>query len=445
MSDGVSGGHRAAAGVLLWLCGAAAFAQVPEVPVFGGLRIGMTLDEVRAALPVAAWEEGDRLKFSQRPTTLRAPAAVEFAGARHDAKVMAGYRGRYELDLRREFASGSAAACEAAGRELIVATEAQLGPLRGPDPVVTGEERERIGVASTVTVSQAIGANPMTRRQVRGRDPDQFFLRARGGGAVLPGGESIDVLVLLDYRRGTAPDCFAELRASRSATPAPAQALEFASLRATAEPSIAMKHVAMATHAALVRPEGLAFRYRCQVERATGVAFDCRQDSPPIDATAPPAPLAALRPALHEMAKAHRFDLSAVPGLDRDDPQPVEVLIPISLQPGDLRPTDFVQSGDLQLEPHFRWQRRVGPDPSSYYPTRALRAGENAAVEMACQIQADLSPVCAPLPSVPRAPPDFEQAVMRLMASYRADPTAADGSSTVGRIKLARVEFRLGD
>jgi hypothetical protein len=136
--------------------------------------------------------------------------------------------------------------------------------------------------------------------------------------------------------------------------------------------------------------------------------------------------------------------MARVAGLDRDDPLPVLVEIPLKLALDDIKNLTSTTTAVPISTAGFRWAIRA---PASLlerlYPNRALRAAEETTVALICEIQSDYSPVCAPAQQDPRPAPDFEWAALEILTFYQAEALARDGNSTVGRKILQNLQFKM--
>ena len=253
----------------------------------------------------------------------------------------------------------------------------------------------------------------------------------------------------------------------------------FAALTAIQTPSISRRHFEMSRLAISVTlpASGIELNVRCKVDRDSGRTRDCwATDSSltsggiaglsptpaptpaltpvltPTSAPAPtPAPLlgpadlaARVRTTASRLARAYQFDMSKVAGLDRDDPQPVLVDIPVRMTPADIRELKGTDQAVPVTQAGFRWATRAPAHVlQELYPKRALRGGEETSVALVCEVQEDLSAVCAPAAQSPRPSPDFEWAALEILTYYRAEPKSTAGTPTPGRKFLQNLQFKL--
>jgi hypothetical protein len=284
----------------------------------------------------------------------------------------------------------------------------------------------------------------------------------------------------MDYQRSDNEDtCRIRLEAQRALNPPPLQQLPATALTAAQAPSISRRHFEQSRLAisVLLPASGVDVNVQCRVERDYGRTRDCRlsergdrQKTIPDLASSvtyvtlistpnhnaiitngpPPPPLTpeALTAKVHStalrLARAYQFDMARVPNLDRDDPLPVLVDIPIRMAPTDLREVKATDQAVPLSQAGFRWATRPPASQlEQLYPKRALRAAEQTNVALVCEVQEDFSAVCAPAKQDPRPAPDFEWAALEILTYYRAEPMAKDGTTTVGRKILQNLQFRL--
>ena len=427
----------------------------------------MSLEELRAATPGVEWTTGRPLKFSGRPVEFKADG-VRVADVPFSVEVYSGHHGGYGLVLAHTSAASSADQCESTARAVFTVIEAQTGQMEPPDGLLGGEEAEPIGARSTVMLSQTLRENdlkPILRAKLKKRDPYRRWLRAN-----TPGSESVSgrqglvddegpaataASFAMDYQRnGTNEACRIRLTAKRTAAPPPPANLAFTALATAQVPSIGRRHFELSRLVAStpLPAGGVEMPVRCQVDRDNGRTRDCWA----LDATAATAATAtnpnqtddatakAFRSTASRLARAYQFDMAKVAGLDRDDPQPVLVDIPVRLAATDIRTLRSTENAVPLTQSGFRWA--VGAPPSvleRLYPKRALRMEEQTSVLLVCEVQEDFSPVCAPGNQNPRPAPDFEWAALEILTYYRAQPKTVGGQPTPGIKFLQNLQFKI--
>ncbi|MGL6222608.1 MAG: hypothetical protein ACRC6L_03395, partial [Steroidobacteraceae bacterium] len=177
---------------------------------------------------------------------------------------------------------------------------------------------------------------------------------------------------------------------------------------------------------------------QCQVSRETGAVLMCRASG---DGTAS-AEVAAVA---GRYAGAMAFDLS---GLDRDDPQPVLVEIPVRIARSDVRPLEF--SGPLLPMSEVAFDATpTAKEVQQSFPWKALRSGVGAQVDAACQVQGDGSLVCRTLAVRQHdgrndQAVDFERALEPLLPLYHASPALKNGQPSAGAAFGMGVRFDVG-
>ena len=476
------------------LLATASFAAPPQTPTgLAPLRIGMSLEELRAATPGVEWTTGRPLKYSQKPTEFTA-SSVLLAERPFVAKVSSRHHGFYRLEMEHAYAAPDADDCEHTARAVFASIEPQTGPMQPPGEMIRGEEGEAIGAWSTVKLSQVLKEEefkPISRAKLKGRKPARRWLRAttRESAAThanpliefetVPG--QAEATFAMDYQRSeNEGTCRIRLDAQRAPTPPPLQQLPATALTAAQTPSISRRHFEQSRLASsvLLPANGVEVNVQCRVDRDYGRARDCRLSDlddgrkiiPGLASSVTPIPLIstpnsnaiitkgppppppltpeALTAKVHStalrLARAYQFDMSRVPNLDRDDPLPVLVDIPIRMTPTDIRELKATDQAVPLSQAGFRWATRAPASQlEQLYPKRALRAAEQTNVALVCEVQEDFSAVCAPAKQDPRPAPDFEWAALEILTFYRAEPTAKDGTSTVGRKILQQLQFRI--
>ena len=482
----------------------ASFAAPPVTPMgFGPLRLGMSLEEVRAATPGVEWTTGRPLKYSGQPTEFMTEEVL-LAERPFEARVFLGHHGSYSLSLQHLYAAPDADHCEQTARAIFAAIEPQTGPMYPPGAIIHGEETEAIGARSTVKLSQVLSmANykPISRAKLKGKQPARRWLRATTSESSARSSRLVAIedeaagqnkaSFFMDYSQEAASEsCRIRLEANRSPSFPPLQTVAFKDLSAAQSPSISRRHFELSRLAISVTlpPGGVEVTVRCNVDRDSGKTRDCRPadspgviagliSSPPRDrdgaeteviigigtptptATPPtaqpplPPPLPALTPealaskarnTATRLARAYQFDMSQLAGLDRDDPQPVLVDIPVRMTPMDVRELKATATAVPVTQAGFRWATRAPAHVlEQLYPKRALRREEQTNVALVCEVQEDFSAVCAPAAQSPRPAPDFEWAALEILTYYRAEPKSAAGTPTPGIKFLQNLQFKI--
>ena len=420
----------------------------------GPLKVGTPFEELQQTLPEVPWVASNPWKHSGKPRWLVAASGIRIADLPFGAQLTRGYHGAYSISLEHTSAAADADDCEQRARAVFIAVEPQTGPMDPSGELIDNEYAEPIGARSSVKLSQTLDEamrKPVSRDKLRGRQPAHRWWRATGyrNDDTSP----IEFHFQMNYSRQRLEQaCGIRLEARREATPPPPLRLPWAEMKPSRSPSIALRHL-LVSRLALSTPlpaAGVTMTLTCRIDRSGGQVLSC---DPPQDfriktaaESAPSAAEAALRRAASQLARDYRFDLANQPGLDLDDPAPLIVDIPLQLQNADVRTLTNTESAIPMAAANFKWAAGASAAVlERLYPTRALRAGEQSAVALVCRIEEDFSPVCAPIQQDPRPTPDFEWAALEILTHYRAQPMARDGSTTVGRLVLQQLQFRLAD
>ncbi len=155
-----------------------------SLPGLGPLRVGMSLEELRAATPGIEWKTGRPMKYSGQPTEYKADG-VRIADLPFSAEVYARHHGAYGLTLEHASAAQDANECEQSARAVFAVIETQTGPMKPPGEMYRGEESEEIGARSTVKLSQVLSMadyKPISRAKLKNRNPERRWLRANTPG-----------------------------------------------------------------------------------------------------------------------------------------------------------------------------------------------------------------------------------------------------------------------
>jgi hypothetical protein len=203
------------------------------------------------------------------------------------------------------------------------------------------------------------------------------------------------------------------------------ESVPLSSLRLVKDASISWRHYSIS--GVDLPAEGMSIAQRCWINREAGRLYICARSS-----TVPPIEARTILAADNRIAQMH-FDVSGLPPPTAD----VTVTdITIHLSPKDR--VELTPPASLRPESDMKWVRQ--PDSAAIeralWPTwRARVGGERAEVRMRCQIQTDLSVICADLRAIPE-PVDTTPFGMkldtRLATQYLSSLTLADGSPAAG-------------
>lgn len=402
-------------------------AQAAEAPVvrWGPLTVGMGVDEARAALPQAEWKVGWASPITGRVSRLRAQEALEFGGRRMTVELR-DERYDWHLELTARSTEAGHQACEQAGLAMLAALEQSVGPLQAErNP---GGEVLAFGAGSQA-MWRAVQdpGEVLSRRQAASTRVDRMSLGARRQF------ERLEVRGQVGFDARQPQNCSFFAIAIGWRPKPPPEVLAWDPARVRGQISIGERH---RLAAGLNLPaEGQTLRLRCEASRQSGAVSGCQ-----------PADPAGQAPELLRVAQRHAGRLVLdMQGLDRDDPQPVVLEVPVQLLPSDRRPLDFgpatVAMSELAFAvlPTADAQRRA-------YPFRALRQGVGAVVTLACQVQTDGTLVCQPPQAAERErlgplAVEFERAAETLAADHRAAPALKDGRPSAGAVIGLQVRF----
>jgi hypothetical protein len=396
---------------------------------FGPIEFGTSLEQIQAAVPEARWQTTSRSEYTGRAFKIAAEEAIEFGGRR--MKVEA-HRQKYDWDmiLTSRTTEASPEACEQAGLAMLTALEDSAGRLHGaPDPQ---GETLNFGRGSTARfLALDDRSRPIARKKLARSKVDRLSLSA-GLEA-----EQLDLDAYAAYDARNAANCLLSITAIGWRERPPPSVITFDEKKIVRRMSVGDRHRLAST---LDLPAaGVTVPVQCQVSRQSGKVLTCQ---PRADAVVASEVVAVAG----RYAGALAFDMS---GLDRDDPQPVLVEIPVCVAPEDIR--SLVFAGPLLPMSDVAFEA-VPParEVQLAYPIDARRKGVAARVETTCQVQSDGSLVCR-TPIVHQRDgrsdlrPEFERAVEKLVPMYRAAPALKDGKPSAGVAFGMAVAFELAE
>ncbi|MFN0182425.1 MAG: hypothetical protein ACKVQR_01275 [Aquabacterium sp.] len=428
------GRHRVAAclwalGGLLAIGGAFAQSDVRSIRL-GPIDLNMRIPEIRQALPDAAWRTVSRSSYSGRETRIAADDAIDLGGRRLKVEVR---DQPYEWDviLSARFTEPDAAACEQAGLAVLTALEAGTGPLQDAG---RGEgERISFGRASTASFSAFEGRREaVARRHVTRTQVHTMVLSAQ----LQAPEREVKAYAAFDARNPQ--NCLVSITALGWQRRPPMQTLAYDESKVRKRMSIGDRH-RLASGLALPA-DGIQVPMQCQVSRQSGQVMLCNALGTSVQ---PPA----ITNVAGRYAGAMAFDMT---GVDRDDPQPMLMDIPLWVRPQDARPLDFAEATVLAMSAAAITDMPAAKDIRHAFPIRALRKGVGARVESRCQVQADGSLVCL-LPTVEQTDgqsdfvAEFAQAASQLVPQIRVGAALNDGSASAGRVLAVLVRFKVED
>lgn len=413
-------------GVLaLPLTGTAAPAAEPRAIRMGPLELGMRIHEIKAALPGVSWKVVSASVFTGRELQVAAEGALELGGQRMKVEVRdTPYE--WNIGLSADFTEASPQACEQAGLAVFSALETGSGPLtaiRDPGETVT------FGRASSARFTAFEGRrDPVARQSLARSAVHTLVLSAQ----IQEPRQELRATASFDAKG--ARNCRVNIMALGWERKPPMQAVTYDESKTLRRMNIGDRH-RLASGVAL--PEGgVSVSMHCQVSRQSGQVLQCRELG---DRPFP----AAISNVAGRYAGAMAFDMS---GIDRDDPQPVLMDIPVRVSPDDVKPLNFGAAPMLAMSDVVFARTPPAKEVQYAFPMKALRKGVGARAETLCQIQADGSLIC--LPAAVRQTdgqsdmaPDFARGAARLLPQYHAAPTLKDGGPSAGQVFGMGVSF----
>lgn len=435
-------------------------AVVQASPAIGPLRLGMSLDEIRAAVPQLGWQDVMVSRLTGRVFSIRSDGTVPIAGVEFGVEALAHYyEHRLQLDGARDVAD--AAACERAGLELLAAIEAQAGPFTSDKPrstpatggglywqtqrsasgsitVVptpapgtpgrTDGETLTFGQGSTVLV-EAFDEQYRPRARVRrlGGPPDFLQMTAHNRG------DRHDVQVEIGYGGAGGSACAMHVELRSWVQPPLPQAFDTSTAKLVREASIAERHL---VHAPLAGRPGPAIDVdlACEIDRRSGWALGCgvvRPDDLGFEAE---------RVAI-DLTRLVAWDMT---GVDRDDPQNMRGTVHVLIDPAARQPLDFLAAPRTPIDDVEFLER---PDPeAARLVSQQLRDDEDPFVDvpLVCRIETDGSLICLD----PQGSTDPERRAVvttatRIAATgYRVAPALRSGAPSAGKVVDLAVEVQ---
>lgn len=460
--------HRALAAVArlaLLLCIVPANAETPAATApasiaIGPFRLGMSLDEIRAAAPQVEWRNVSVSRYTGRVFSMRSDDTFPIGGTEFEIEALAHY---YEHGLRLEGTRRveDAAACERAGLELLTAIESQAGPFTSYPPVTTPSsggglywqtqrsangsitvmpsaapgtagrtdgETMTFGNGSTVLV-EAFDDKYRPRPRVKMLGGAPAFLRMRAHNY----GKWREVQAEVNYGDNGDLNCAMRVElATRTQPPLP-QTFDTTQAKVLREASIAERHY---VHTPVAGQSGPAVdvELACDIDRRTGWPMGCgvvRPDDLSIQ---------------HEdvaisLAHLMTYDMS---GVDRDDPQQMRGTVRVKVDPAARKPIDFLAAPRTTADSiEFSAQ----PDPKGARLVPPVLGGDEGAgvgVKLVCRIEADGSLICADRDAStdPQHKAVVAAATRVSALEYRAAPSLRGGEPSAGKVFELTVEVQ---
>jgi hypothetical protein len=435
-------------------------AAVQALPAIGPFRLGMSLAEVRAAVPPLEWQDVMVSRLTGRVFSIRSDGAVPIAGVEFGVEALAHYyEHRLQLDGARNVAD--AAACERAGLELLAAIEAQAGPFTSAaprttpasggglywqtqrsasgsitvvptpapgTPARTDGETLTFGQGSTVLV-EAFDEQYRPRPRVKrlGGPPDFLQMTARNRG------DRHEVQVEIAFGGAGGSACAMHLDLRSWVQPPLPQAIDTSTAKLVREATIAERHL---VHAPLAGRPGPAIDVElgCEIDRRSGWTLGCGVVRP--DALGFEAERVAI-----DLTRLVAWDVS---GVDRDDPQNMRGTVHVRIDPSARQPLDFLTAPRTPIDDVEFLER---PDPeAARVVSRVLREDEDTFVDvpLVCRIEADGSLICVDPQGAtePERRAVVATAVRVAATAYRVAPALRSGAPSAGKVVDLAVEVQ---
>jgi hypothetical protein len=405
----------------------AAAAPEPAVPAvqFGPIRFGMSVAEIQAAVPGARWEITSKSQYTGRTFRMVAPDALDYGGWRMKIGVRDEKYDRH-VELTSRITVADAAACEQAGLTLLTALESSAGPLAaGRDPY---GESVAFGQGSTALFNAYDAKSNRVPRKSMGRGKV-----VRMGLSTKLEAERLEVKGSVSFDARSPDNCSAQVIAIGWREQPPPEVMPYDEKKVIGRLPIGDRHRLASTLS--FTSDAVVVPRQCQVSRQSGKVLMCT-------AVIDPAVDPAFANAAGRYAGAMTFDLA---GLDRDDPQPVLVEIPVRVARSDVHALEFPATLLPMSEVVFA-ATPSAKDIRDSYPWQALRNDIGAQVDVACRVQDDGSLICSTLAVRQRDGRDehaaaFRHAVEKLLPNYRAAPTLRNGQPSAGAAFGMGVQF----
>jgi hypothetical protein len=395
----------------------------------GSIDLGMRIPEIKAALPGAVWKLVSKSAFSGRESKVSAEGAIELGGRRFNVEIRDELY-EWDIELTAHSSETSPSACEQAGLAVLTALEDGTGPL-----TASRDDGETVsfGRASTARFRAFEGRRePVARKHLERSTAHTLVLSARLEA------QRQEVKATVSFDATQSKNCRINLIALGWQQQPPWQSVAFDERKVIKRMSIGDQH-RLASGVAL--PEnGAAVTMQCQVSRQSGRVLVCNElGDKPFSA--------AISNLAGRYAGAMAFDTA---DLDRDNPQPVLIDIPIRVSPSDVKSLGFGNRAPLLMSELTFVASPPTKEVQYAYPVKALRKGVGAQVAIICQVQVDGSLICRP-PVVTQTDgqtdlhPDFAHGAAKLIPQYRVAPQLKNGESSNSVVFGLGLRFALSE
>jgi hypothetical protein len=221
--------------------------------------------------------------------------------------------------------------------------------------------------------------------------------------------------------------------------PLQTETIKFDSSMLTRQPSIALKHLSL--EGVTLGAPAIEVDLYCDIRRETGL-LECSRAHR--ERAGDEFVIAAIR-----RSRALRLDTA---NLEPDNAAPLRTNLTVVLARSERHTIDFLDAPRLTMT-DVRWaDQPTASDIEAVYPQDLLRQGMTATVALVCQIQADLSLLCATADPAPagdakalEAYKKFSWAGAAIMSLYTAAPALKSGAPSVGAVIATMVDFKPRD
>jgi hypothetical protein len=404
----------------------------------GPFRTGMSFDAARAAAPGLAWRDFTVSKYTGKVMSIAAPDAITLGGLSHAIELRPGYYDSYSIFIKHVESVADASACEQLSVPVLAELEQRFGafnppagyadqPAKSKDPGPPRFELVKAGEHSTISFTtnedrdeKPRTSNPEWRQGVAEHDDGDYSVRFESAYTSDEFSSPFCKLVTLLDHHPPAP---------------PWETLPFDASLFVRQPSIAVKHMSL-EGVTLAKPT-VAVDFACGVDRHSGM-LGC---SPKAAAHANESVVAAaLRRTLAMQVDTAR--------LDPDNPFPVRMDLTVELAQNEHRPIDFLGAPRVSMSDLVWTEQPTAQETQAAYPKSMLEQGVGAKVGLTCQVQSDLSLLCAVTDPKPqgdaKAAEDYDKlafASVAVMSLYRAAPALKSGAPSAGAVIDTRVNF----
>lgn len=427
----------------------------------GALTFGVSLPEIRDALPSAKWAQTQVSPYSGRVFEISAKNAFDYAGFAFNVVAHEHYYVR-ELQLDTQLTAASAEECAAAALRVMSAVESDIGALQSLAPMTIPARSAPLqwGVTRMPGGGAVVTPQPGWTTPARmigetitfGNGSTALFVAKRANGKTVKRKDlatkpaawmtlsthraagRVTIRIDADYDETREASCATYIAVTRRDPEPEPKSIAYDESRLVRTISIGARH-RLATEVLALAPGGAEATFSCSVSRGFGTTGCSRADDSPIDV--------AVAQKLRQVAEAAVFN---VEGFDRDDPQPLRTRIVARLSAADLRPIDFAAAARTPLS-EIPWIERARPaDLERFYPAKAMREAVGARVVVTCQLQTDGSSVCANgSTDAAEFAPDFIDAAKKTLERFRASPKLTDGRPSAGAVFDMPIVFQIAE